>query len=113
MKDEFTIEVDVDGTMRSMYQDGIEKFIESLGGSIQAIGRASHIEWEDGAWVVRSAKNPHICIRDSNGLSVSDCGPIARFSSKAEAYRCEEVFFWQLYQFEEVLSVAQHCKDDF
>lgn len=98
MKDEFSIEISTDGTIRSMYQDGIEAFAESIGGTITAIGRASHIEWEDGFWVVRSAHKPELAIRESGDLCVSTAGPVAKFTSKAEAYRWEEAFFWDLYQ---------------
>lgn len=102
MKDEFEFEVSNEGKLVCIYQEGIEKMADAMGFTITNIARASHIEWENGSWVVRSAKDSNFAIRvlESTELQlkmhVSDKGELVTFKSKAEALYWEEQLFWGL-----------------
>lgn len=102
MKEHFQIEISPEGKVKCIYQEGIEEFARAMGGDITQVGRASHIEWENGSWVVRSAKNPDFAIRvleeteTSLKMHVSNEGKMVTFNSKAEALYWEEELFWAL-----------------
>jgi hypothetical protein len=67
MKDEFELEILPDGTIRTMYQDGIEDFAKEIGAEVSSVCRLTQVEWEEGVtekgWTVRSEHDPRFCIR--------------------------------------------------
>lgn len=112
MKDYFELEVDPDGTIRTMYQDGIEKFAEDIGGTIKTSCRASDVEWEDfggedKGWTVRSAYNKALGLRlfplPAEGLTISEfklsddeSKPMMTFKTRELALWHEQQNFWAL-----------------
>lgn len=122
MKKTFELEIDSDGTIRTIYQDGIEEFAEDLGAEVAQVCRASNVEWEEVSepinkrfpatkgWSVRSAKNGLVALRhksdfnpgigeryiDSVVCSSDTNLGIILFSHRDDALEYEEKFFWQL-----------------
>ncbi len=119
MKDIFEIEIREDGTIRMMYQDGVEKMAEEMGGTITTSCRASDVEWEEvgseKGWTVRSAYDKELAVRwihnfGSVGMrpKINECrdersnfacskeGDIAVFSTREEALKEEVKHFWAL-----------------
>lgn len=71
MKDKIELEIDEDGTIRTIHQEGIEDFADAMGGEISTSCRASNVEWEefstnpdDRGWTVRSAYDNELAARE-------------------------------------------------
>lgn len=112
MKDKIELEIDEDGTIRTIHQEGIENFAAEMGGEISTSCRASNVEWEESngnkGWTVRSAYDNDLAIRwkyDINSpevrfapldFCVSKTGDIAVFPTREEAIVWELKFFWEL-----------------
>lgn len=102
MKNTFELEIGSDGSIRTIYQDGIEAFAEDLGADVSTVCRASHVEFEevDGrkGWTVRSAKDPEVALRvdDWCRWKPKREGTIVVFQTREEALEEEVKFFWQL-----------------
>lgn len=123
MKDTFELKVGPDGTIETIYQEGIEAFASEMGAEVATVCRASDVEWEEVAvplnarfpatkgWSVRSVKNPQKALRlksDFNGGFTSDryidslvCSDdanlaIALFDTREAAIKQEIIHFWEL-----------------
>lgn len=114
MKPEFELELDSDGgTIRTIYQDGVESFAEELGAEVSSVCRASTVEWEEvgptmKGWVVRSVRDPVLALRGHLAAMVYDenvvevrCSrntdvPIMVFPTRELALELEVKFFWNL-----------------
>ncbi len=110
MKDKVELEIAPDGTIRTMYQDGIEKFAEAMGGEVSSSCRASNVEWEEiqyttGAlkgWSIRSAHDPQLAIREIPSPEVYFvCSKdqdlrVALFVTREAALEVEVKYFWEL-----------------
>lgn len=128
MKDKFEFKIAPDGTITTMYQDGIEQFAEAMGGDIKTSCRASNVEWEeieytDGVskgWSIRSAYDANLAIRDLPGPEVRlVCSreqdiQVALFTTREAALEVEVKFFWELLapKREERNVEQQHSKND-
>ena len=135
MKDSFELQILPDGTIRTVYQDGIDSL---LGATITKVGRASHVEWEEvpeainhrfpatSGWSVRSAKditwglrlqsslNPGVGERYVDTIVYSDNKDlaIALFESRERALEWELQFFWELLNGGESNVGREHSEDD-
>ena len=117
MKDEFELKIGPDGTIETIYQEGIEKFAEEMGAEVSTVCRASDVEWEVDAepllhskgWSVRSVANPKKALRWKMGLQVIHdeanyflvCSAdenlrIILFQTREEAIQQEIKHFWEL-----------------
>jgi hypothetical protein len=122
MKDSFELKVGPDGTIETIYQDGIEQFAEEMGAEVSTICRASNVEWEEvptplnarfpatKGWSVRSVKNDEKALRMESSLNagIGDryidtivCSDnkhlaIALFPTREEAIQHEIKHFWEL-----------------
>lgn len=114
MKDNFEIEIREDGTIRMMYQDGVERMAEEMGGTITTSCRASDVEWEEvgpnKGWTVRSAYDKELAIRWTHSFTpggmrpefvplnfaCSKEGDIVVFPTREEALKEEVKHFWAL-----------------
>lgn len=122
MKDTFELEIGPDGTIKTIYQDGIEEFAQELGAEVSTVCRASNVEWEEASeplnkrfpatkgWSVRSARNGLVALRhqsdfnpgigeryiDSVVCSDNVNLAIILFQTREDALTYEEKFFWQL-----------------
>lgn len=98
MKDTFAVEIKPDGTMGMVYQDGIEEFAKELGAEIKETCRVSYVEPEGQHWVVRSALDLDLAIRQSpNGEPVvSREGELILFKTRDEAIQQEIRFIEEL-----------------
>lgn len=124
MKDEFELKVGPDGTIETIYQDGIEAFAAEMGAEVATVCRASNVEWEElitkplnarfpatKGWSVRSVKNPLLALRMKSHFnggftderyfdelvcsSDPDLG-IALFDTREDAITQEIEHFWEL-----------------
>lgn len=103
MKDSFELKVGPDGTIETIYQDGIEDFAKEMGAEVSTVCRASEVEWEEigeqKGWTVRSAKDPHLALRefpDEIQCNRNSQLPMAVFPTREEALKWEIQFFWEL-----------------
>lgn len=123
MKAEFELKVGPDGTIETIYQDGIEAFAEEMGAEVATVCRASNVEWEDvgvplnarfpatKGWSVRSVKNPLKALRvkshfnpgftDERYFDEVVCSDdanlgIALFDTREAAITQEIKHFWEL-----------------
>jgi len=110
VKKEVELQIDEDGTIRTVHQEGIEEFAESLGGEISTSCRASNVEWEEfpdeKGWTVRSAYDPSLALRQSITIEESILGRIICsreekydihvFKTREKAIEWELKFFWEL-----------------
>lgn len=106
MRDEIDIVVEENGNIKTMYDSEIEKFVDSIAGSIQNIERASEITWhrrnnEKSGWVVfTSKKRSFMALRDlpdgTSGPSTNTEFRVTLFPTKEHALSEEIKFFWQL-----------------
>lgn len=105
MKDNVELSIGPDGTLRTMYQDGVEKFAEEMGGEITTSCRASDVEWEDDGtqkgWTVRSAYDKDLAIRSKEsgaiiGFKCAREGNLHFFKTREDALKVEVTFFWEL-----------------
>lgn len=120
MKDTFEMKIGPDGTVETIYQDGIEAFAESVGAEISTVCRASDVEWEEVAspinarfpatkgWSVRAAHRPALALRmkshalmgngymDELVCSDHEHLAIALFDTREDAITQEIKFFWKL-----------------
>lgn len=105
MKEKFDLVIGEDGSIESIYQDGLA---EALGATTTEVKRASNVEWETvnlpttrSGWVVRAAHDNTLAIRAQFG-DVKDSyyvgreGVLAMFESREDALREEVRFFWDL-----------------
>lgn len=127
MKETFELEIGPDGTIKTIYQDGIEEFAAELGADVSSVCRASEVEWEvvmplnarfpdTKGWSVRSARDGLVALRHQSNLNpgIGDryidtivCSSnlslaIVLFQTREEALTYEEKFFWQLMYGKEV-----------
>lgn len=123
MKAEFELKVGPDGTIETIYQDGIEAFAEEMGADVSTVCRASNVEWEEvpqplnarfpatKGWSVRSVKNPLMALRMKSDFNpgftderytdtlVCSSDPelgIALFDTREAAITQEIKHFWEL-----------------
>lgn len=102
MKDTFEIEISLDGTIGTVYQDGIEKLADEMGAEIVRTCRVSHVEPEGKNWVVRSAMDPELALRWKHEdplsleVTVSKEGVLAQFPTREEALQQEIKFIKEL-----------------
>jgi hypothetical protein len=110
VKDSFELKIGPDGTIETIYQDGIEQFAEEMGADVSTVCRASEVEWEvveypdhtEKGWSVRSAKNGLKALRVQYGtqcrIVCSDDTnlAIALFTSREAAIEQEIKHFWEL-----------------
>lgn len=114
MKDNFELKIDADGTIQTIYQEGIEEFAKDLGADLTRSCRASNVEWEEigdhKGWTVRAAHDSELAIRSGkqliyeehpyefseNVVSKNDLRSIIVFQTREEALAEEVKFFWQL-----------------
>lgn len=113
MKDNFELKISADGTIETIYQEGLEQFAEEIGGDVAQACRVSNVEFEeiDGkkGWTVRAAHDLKLAIRwevyfgeppkDWKGgfwVSTYEGAPIAVFETREEALAQEVRFFWVL-----------------
>lgn len=87
------IRIEEDGTLTSIYEDGVEAFVADIGGSM-SVSRLSHVEWEAGGWTVRAAHDTSLAIREDG--SVSREGPLAVFRQREAALAAEKQNVWRL-----------------
>lgn len=122
MKDSFELKVGPDGTVETIYQDGIEGFAESIGAEVSTVCRASDVEWEEvekpinarfpatKGWSVRAAHRPALALRMQSSLnpgigerycddivcSDNESLAIVLFETREDAITQEIKFFWKL-----------------
>lgn len=123
MKDEFELKVGPDGTIETIYQDGIEAFAKDMGADVANVCRASDVEWEEieaplnarfpatKGWSVRSVKNRLKALRmrshfnpgftderyfDELVCSDDENLAIALFDTREAAITQEIKHFWEL-----------------
>ena len=105
MKDEFELKIGPDGTIETIYQEGIEKFAEEMGAEVSTVCRASDVEWEEAGdkkgWTVRSARDPKLAIRSREQGNITELkclrdGYLHFFETRKEALEVEIQFFWEL-----------------
>lgn len=109
MKDEITLQITEDGTIRSIYADNHSQELNELLGAKMVVERASHVEWEEidgiAGWTVRAAWDPDLAIRDSKWegfpcLTVAReknyCKKVHVFATREEALKSEVSHFWAL-----------------
>lgn len=108
MKDTFDLKINADGTIETIYQDGIETFADEIGGPVSVVCRASEVEWEESVedgtkkgWTVRSSKDHTLAIRSREsgniiGFNCSRSGSLHFFRTREEALQVEITFFWEL-----------------
>jgi hypothetical protein len=103
MKNEFELKIASDGTIETIYQDGLEEFTKEMGGEVAQVCRASNVEFEiigrRKGWSVRAAHDPELAIRlnpELLGWGPSRRGNILLFETREEALKEEVRFFWQL-----------------
>jgi hypothetical protein len=83
------------GTAKMIYHDEEKPLMDKLGKF--TVTRASHVEWEDNGWTVRSAKNPELAIRKNKGAQVvSTEGDLVKFLTREEALKAEVDAFWSI-----------------
>lgn len=113
MKNQFELLIRPDGSLETIYQDGLA---EELGAQAVMVQRASLVEWEadEGAcagWTVRSAHHHAKAIRWTKAMpsflgtefgtyvaamKVDTSGSIVVFKTREDALKAEEHFFWEL-----------------
>lgn len=99
MKKRFSVRFKPDGTMETIYQDGVA---EALGAKTQEVRRASNVEFEtiDGrsGWTVRAAHDPSLALRTTDWCrwAPSREGTIVTFKTREEALTEEVKAFWGL-----------------
>lgn len=100
MKDQFEIRIQKDGSIGSIYQDGLATALDA---KVEEVQRASNVEYEhiEGrtGWTVRSAKDPELALRATDWCR---CGParsgtILTFQTREEALDEEVKHFWGLF----------------
>lgn len=102
MKDKVELKISSDGTIETIYQDGIEDFAKDVGGEIAQVCRLSNVEWEeiDGrkGWSVRAAHDTEIALRAQDWCrwEPSKTGTIILFPTRDEALAEEAKFVWGL-----------------
>jgi hypothetical protein len=105
------LEVGPDGTIRTMYKDGIA---DMIGAEIKEVKRASRIEFEEVAidgkiergWTVRSEHDPELALRlvqypppfraSRYGVSRDPKSKLVAFKDREQALNFERLFFWDL-----------------
>lgn len=119
MKQELEFKIGSDGTIETIYHDGLEKLADAMGADVAQVCRASNVEWEEVSnprstrhlkgrgWTVRSAKNPELALRicstgygaawvDEIICSKDSVYTIATFATRERAIEWEILYFWQL-----------------
>lgn len=105
MKDEVEIEVGPGGTIKTIYQEGIEDFAKEIGADITGVCRLSNVEWEvigdAKGWSVRAAHNPEFALRfvvkDGQAtFHVATEGDVILFNTRDDALRAESDHIWHL-----------------
>lgn len=95
------LQISEDGSIRTIYQDGVLPLLEDLAEAKASISRASDVEWEETGWTVRAHHDNELAIR----LVVRDgryCrvvakeGELAIFPNREDALEAERAMFWQL-----------------
>jgi hypothetical protein len=119
MSEKLEIEVGPDGTIRTIYQDGIDKL---LGAEIVNVKRASRVEFEEVAidgkiergWTIRAEYDPELALRAGSPpdnvpeyvsetlnhlwfqVSRNPKFKLVAFENREQALRFEREFFWDL-----------------
>lgn len=101
MKDEFELKIGPDGTIETIYQEGLETFASDMGAEVVSVCRASNVEWEDKehhkGWTVRAAHDPELALRVVDAqIVVSREGDVATFMTREAAIKQEVKYFWEL-----------------
>lgn len=100
MKESFDFLISPDGMVQTIYQDGVEKLVKSMGAEITHIKRASRVEWEvvgsQAGWVVRAAHDHTLALRGAGEFSPSREGRLWVFNDRESALAAEVKFFWEL-----------------
>jgi hypothetical protein len=101
MKKEFDLKITSDGTIETIYQEGLEKFAVGIGGEVVQVCRASNVEFETigrrKGWSVRSVSRPDLALRRIHGEIVPGLvGIVVLFPNRKEALAAEVRFFWEL-----------------
>lgn len=108
MKQEFDLKIGADGTIETIYQEGIEAFAETIGADVTRSCRVSDVEWEEWSdwegmqgWVVRSVKDRTLAIRSETkgNITAFYCNrtdALHFFKTRKEALELEVRFFWEL-----------------
>ena len=106
VKDSFEMKIGPDGTIETIYQDGIEQFAFEMGAEVSQVCRASEVEWEaigsdpdNKGWSVRSVKNPLKALRWDGLNTVCSSDPelqIVLFPNRELAIQHEIKHFWEL-----------------
>lgn len=95
------LEIAEDGTIRTIYQDGILPLLEDLAAAKASISRASDVEWENDGWTVRAHHDTDLAIRlivrgGAYTRVVAKEGELAVFPNREDALEAERALFWQL-----------------
>lgn len=111
MSENLEIEVGPDGTIRTIYQDGIA---ELLGAELQSVKRASRVEFEDvgidgkieSGWSIRAEWDPELALRRVAMFSGSRTflfkvsrdpkSKLVVFKDRVLALQFERDYFWDL-----------------
>lgn len=100
MPDEVSLVINPDGTIDTIYSDKIKALLESAGGEVAQVCRASNVEWEAEykGWTVRAARDPEIALRfvDGSGVVASKEGEILAYPTREAALEQEVKHFWAL-----------------
>lgn len=107
MPKELELTISPDGQIESIYSDELKTMMESAGGEVAQICRASNVEWEDLAidgkiqagWTVRAAHDETLAIRmkdDQFVVSREATYKVVAFPSREQALQFEKQFFWDL-----------------
>ncbi len=103
MKDNVEFKIEADGTICTVYQEGIEEFARDLGADgLKRSCRASNVEWEEVSgqgkgWTVRAAHDSELAIRLEGDVKVvSRTGPIVVYTTREAALEDEIKQFWKL-----------------
>lgn len=107
MPDEVNLVINPDGSIDTIYSDKIKTLLESAGGEVTQVCRASNVEWEssvvdgvevESGWTVRSAANKEVALRISaSGEAKPDTvGPLVFFKTREAALAEEIAHFWRL-----------------
>lgn len=95
------LQISEDGSIRSLYQDGIIPALEELAGAAPSVSRASDVEFENGGWSVRAHHDTELAIRlvvrDGKYVRVvAKEGELAIFPNREDALEAERSLFWEL-----------------
>ncbi len=105
--EQFELKIKADGTIETIYRDGLEAFAKDIGGEVAQVCRLSNVEWESNerglkGWSVRSANAPDMALRYAYPHAghppwdVSSTGRVVLFETREAALAEEAKFVWEL-----------------